>query len=323
MKRIIITSTILLLAFTVNAQSNRSRSESNEPAKKEEVKRPSRSSGNTTRSTTVQPTREDRNQKTQTEQSRIRQQPQVERSSSSRNPSNQQIQERRDQRPEVIDERRSNNQRRDAIRPRVEHSDPVRNQNRVTTPRSETPRQAYRPKTGPQYERERRVYTPNRERRVTRPAPKSYQAYKPIEYRREHYVYRIPPRQTITWNIHMYNEYARFYPDYHLWYYPVGYRIHTVSAYDAYKYIGEVARIYGEVFSAWHARETDEYYLYIGGPWPHQDFTIILEGPDARRFSRHPLRYFNGRHVSAIGLVSVFEGKPEMFLKKKSQIDVY
>ncbi|MGC9341513.1 MAG: hypothetical protein ACP5E3_02340 [Bacteroidales bacterium] len=75
--------------------------------------------------------------------------------------------------------------------------------------------------------------------------------------------------------------------------------------------------------SAWYSRKTDEYYLYIGGPYPYQDLTIILEGHDARRFNRNPLRFFTGRHVAATGLVSVFESKPEMFLKKRSQLDVY
>jgi hypothetical protein len=121
----------------------------------------------------------------------------------------------------------------------------------------------------------------------------------------------------------MYNEYRYLYPNYDLWYYPIGYRIHTISAYDAGAYIGEVARVYGEVFDAWYSRSTDEYYLYIGAPFPYQDLSIVVEGRDARRFSRHPLRYFTGRHVAATGLIGIYEGKPEMFLKKRSQLDVY
>lgn len=121
----------------------------------------------------------------------------------------------------------------------------------------------------------------------------------------------------------MYNEYRYLYPHYDLWYYPIGYRIHTISAYDATMYIGEVARVYGEVFDTWYSRNTDEYYLYIGAPFPYQDFTVVLEGHDARRFSSRPHRFFTGRHVAATGLIGVYEGKPEMFLKKRSQIDVY
>jgi len=86
----------------------------------------------------------------------------------------------------------------------------------------------------------------------------------------------------------MYHNYSSWYPNYNLWYYPYGYRIHTISAYDAYNYIGEIARIYGRVTEVWYSGETREYYLYIGGPYPYQDFTVIVDYSDARRFSRNP-----------------------------------
>lgn len=316
MKRLLYTLSILLLAFSLNAQSNRSRSErsqESQPAKKEEVKRPSRTTNNPSRKENVQRSAQDRS----------RSQSEVRSSSQNRSPENRQMEQRNTQRPDVNRERGSTGQPREAVRPRVEESNPERNRERVAEPRSDNSSNVYRPRSATRYERERRAYTPSRERRVVRPAPKTYHAYKPLEYRRNHYVYRVPPRHSIVWDIHMYNEYSRLYPDYHYWYYPIGYRIHTISAYDAHNYIGEVARIYGEVQSTWYSRETDEYFLYIGGPYPYQDFTIILEGRDARRFNRHPSRFFSGRHVAAIGLVSVYEGKPEMFLKKRSQLDVY
>ncbi|MFW5645068.1 MAG: hypothetical protein ACOCZL_04075, partial [Bacteroidota bacterium] len=181
----------------------------------------------------------------------------------------------------------------------------------------------YNPKTGRRYEAERRSYTYRPDRRAVRPAPKVYHAHKPIEYRRKHYVYRVPPRTSIVWTHNMYREYVYLYPEFKLWYYPIGYRIPTISAYDVGGYIGEVARVYGEVYDVWYSPGTREYYLYIGGPFPYQDFTIVLDRHDARRFSRWPERFFSGRHIAATGLISIYEGKPEMFLKKSNQLRVY
>ncbi len=348
MKNTIIITAILFMAFSLNAQHNRSRSERSkrpEPARKEQVKRSTRSSQSVrqNRSSVRKSDANDQRRKSRS----------VNRSSSAR--SNNDAGERRsvrssssrktdngrsksvtrDSRSRTYNHdnnRRSENRNSPVTRPsRTEresgrHSDNYRRETRREDNRSDrvtsAPRE-YKPRTGQRYEVQRRKYTARHPRRVKRPVTKKYYAYKPIEYRRVHYVYRRPPRHTIIWNISMYHDYVRWYPDFNLWYYPMGYRIHTISAYDAGSYIGEVARVYGEVYSTWYSRQTDEYYLYIGGPYPYQDFTIILERRDARRFSRRPERFFTGRHVSATGLISIFEGKPEMFLKKKRQIDVY
>jgi hypothetical protein len=127
----------------------------------------------------------------------------------------------------------------------------------------------------------------------------------------------------IIWDVHLYHQYRNLYPHYDYWYYPIGYRIHTVSAYDADRYIGEFARIYGRVSEAWYNQETDEFLLYFGEPYPYQDFTVILSNRDARRFSRRPERYFTGKDIAVTGVVSVFDGKPEMVIKRRSQIDIY
>lgn len=327
MKRIIYTLAILLIAFTVNAQSNRSRSErtkKSESTKKEQVQRPARTSTPANRS----------NRNVQRSSDKPKSGPAVNKKNRGNSGNNRStVKNNNSKRSQANPDRgnrssqprtseRQNYQRREAERPRVENRSSGRDQN-ISRERNEPAREAYRPRTGNRYESERRSYSSSHSRRIARPAPKTYHAYKPIEYRRVHYHYRVPPRRAIIWNVHMYHEYVRLYPDYHLWYYPMGYSIHTISAYDAGKYIGEIARVYGEVYNVWYTIETDEYLLYIGGPYPYQDFTIILEGRDARRFNRHPDRYFTGRHVAATGLVSVYEGKPEMLLKRRSQLDVY
>jgi hypothetical protein len=127
----------------------------------------------------------------------------------------------------------------------------------------------------------------------------------------------------IIWDYRMYNDYRYLYPEYTMWYYSYGHRIYTVSAYDVRAYVGELVRVYGIVDEVWYSGQTDEYYLYFGGPYPYNDFTVIMTGRDARKFSRKPTRFFAGRHIAVTGLVSLWEGKPELVVKRKSQVDPY
>lgn len=181
----------------------------------------------------------------------------------------------------------------------------------------------YTPKIGARHVASRKVYSSNKIHRVKRKAPRIKYAHRSLDYRRVHNPYIIPRVASIIWNAHMYREYRNWYPNFKLWYYPYGYRIHTISAYDSYNYIGEIARVYGSVTEVWYSRDTREYFLYIGGHYPYQDFTIVLDSRDARRFSWDPVRYFTNRHLTATGLLSVFEDKPEMQIRKRSQISLY
>lgn len=146
---------------------------------------------------------------------------------------------------------------------------------------------------------------------------------KPVEYRRINHPYHTPVNIHVIWTPAMYREYVRIYPEYRYWYYPTGYRIHTISAYDAMYYVGEVMNVYGRVHDAWYNWDTDEYFLYFGARYPYQDFTVIIQGHKARQFSRRPEIFFEGRYIWATGLISMHHGQPEMVVKRKHQIHIY
>lgn len=172
------------------------------------------------------------------------------------------------------------------------------------------------------FEGERKTYhTPDIER-VHR---KVYHVKRPrsIEYRRIHYAYRVPKHINIVWSPRMYREYILIYPEFRYWYYPYGYKIRTISAYDAAYYIGDVANVYGKVYEAWYSWQTDEYYLYFGAPYPYYDFSVVVPGRKARQFNRNPEIFFEGRYIWVTGLISLHEGKPEMIVRKKHQIHLY
>jgi len=144
-----------------------------------------------------------------------------------------------------------------------------------------------------------------------------------VEVRRVKYPYRPPVYIDIYWTTDMYREYRTWYPEYCCWDYPIGYRIETVSAYDAIYYVGDIARVFGKVHEVYYAYENDEYYLYFGAPYPYQDFSAVVPGWVAREFSRRPIRWFQNRYVAITGLITVYEEKPEILVKRPSQIDRY
>lgn len=145
----------------------------------------------------------------------------------------------------------------------------------------------------------------------------------PVRYKTIRHHYRTPSHVRVVWTPAMYREYRIIYPDFHYWYYPAGYTIVTIPAYNAYFHIGEVRNVYGRIHEVWYSWTTDEYYLYFGGTYPYQDFTVILSGRHARRFHRHPEAFFEGRYIWVTGLVSTFEGKPEILVKRSSQVHLY
>ena len=144
----------------------------------------------------------------------------------------------------------------------------------------------------------------------------------PATYHNHYKVMYYPAYREIIWTNRMYRFYADMYPGY-AWRYPVGYRIQTISAFEARYNIGEVARIYGRVYATWYNRESDDLLLFFGGEFPHQEFTMIIPGNIARRYSWRPEKYFLGQHVLATGLITSYDGSPEMIIKKKHQLDVY
>ncbi len=144
-----------------------------------------------------------------------------------------------------------------------------------------------------------------------------------LEHRRVYYPYRRPARVSVIWTAEMHSEYRRIYPMVKHWHYPIGYRIPTVSAYDASYYRGEVVNVYGKVYEVYYSARADEYILYFGAFYPYHDFTVVIPGHIARSFSHRPERYFNSSYVLVTGLITIYDGMPEIYLSRAYQIRLY
>lgn len=142
-------------------------------------------------------------------------------------------------------------------------------------------------------------------------------------YRSHHHVYRSPANINIIWTPVIHRRFVEIYPMIKVWYYPAGYRIQTISAYDASYYRGEVMNVYGQVNDMFYSRATDEYFLYIGPYYPYHDFTVVVPGWLARSFNPQPMRFFNNKYLATTGLITEFDGIPEIVVKDQMQINLY
>jgi hypothetical protein len=145
----------------------------------------------------------------------------------------------------------------------------------------------------------------------------------PMTYKSNYRALYYPRYSEIIWTRPLHRHYVSLYPHYSAWHYNWGYRIQTMSAFEAEFNVGEIARVYGRVYATWYNNATDDLLLFFGGEYPGQVFTMVVPGNVARRYSWRPERYFLGQHISATGLITMFEGRAEMVLKKRSQLNVY
>lgn len=154
------------------------------------------------------------------------------------------------------------------------------------------------------------------------PRTKVNMHYHHSTYVNRYHVLYYPTYGEIYWNRRMYRDYLRWYPGFH-WNYSYGYRIQTVSIWDAKYNLGEVAMVYGRVYATWYNNETDDYLLFFGGDFPYQQFTAVVPGYIARKYSWRPERFFLGEHVTVTGLITSYDGSPEVVIKNKRQLSLY
>ena len=141
-------------------------------------------------------------------------------------------------------------------------------------------------------------------------------------YLNSYHVLYYPTYGDFYWNRNMYRDYHRWYPGFH-WSYNYGHRIQSISVFDAKYNLGEVAYVYGRVYATWHNNETDDFLLFFGGDFPYQQFTVVVPGHVARKFSWRPESFFLGEHITINGLITTFDGSPEIVVKNKRQLSLY
>ncbi len=152
-----------------------------------------------------------------------------------------------------------------------------------------------------------------------------YPRYRPIpaHVRRERFVYRQPSQYDLIWTPYLFNRFMYFYPANNYWNIEYGRELETISAYDVMNSVGTVRRVYGKVEEVFFSREDYNYILYIGAPFPYQDMSIVIPRVVIRRLTRNPEWYFKNQHIWVIGLIELWEEKPEIVVRDEEQIRRY
>jgi len=144
-----------------------------------------------------------------------------------------------------------------------------------------------------------------------------------IEIRRARYYHRYPRHIDLIWTPLLFHRFMYYYPTHTNWEMEFGSAIETISAYDAEAYAGTVRRVYGKVADVYYSPEDENYILYIGSPFPYQDMSIVIPRNIARNISMSPKWYFDNEYIWVVGLINMWDGKPEVIVRDEDQIRKY
>ena len=95
-----------------------------------------------------------------------------------------------------------------------------------------------------------------------------------------------------------------------------------ISPAEAAKYVGKNATVCGQVASAnFSARSRRRpTFLNLDRPYPNHIFTALIWGDDRAKFSTPPETAYSGKKICVTGMVSIYQGKPEIVVRNPSQI---
>lgn len=176
-----------------------------------------------------------------------------------------------------------------------------------------------------EFHREYRDYDDWYHRRNIRDMNHFYRRYTPVpwEIRRTRYYYRVPHHIDLIWTPLLFHRFMYYYPTHNNWDMEFGNPIETISAYEAREYAGTVRRVYGKVDEVFFSPGDENYILYIGAPFPYQDISVVIPKHIARNITMSPKWFFEDEFVWVVGLINVWEGKPEIIVRDEDQIRKY
>lgn len=99
-----------------------------------------------------------------------------------------------------------------------------------------------------------------------------------------------------------------------------------ISWNQAEHHIGERVTVYGPVVDAHYASTSNgkPTFLNIGKPYPNPArFTVVIWGSNRSYFPSPPESYYYGKMICVTGLVTEYEGAPQIEARNPSQIQEY
>lgn len=77
----------------------------------------------------------------------------------------------------------------------------------------------------------------------------------------------------------------------------------------------------GKIVDGYKSR-TNTVFLNFDKPYPNHCLTAVIFSSAAINFPDDPQKYYEGKTVRIHGLIKEYEGRPEIILKDRSQIEV-
>jgi len=138
------------------------------------------------------------------------------------------------------------------------------------------------------------------------------------------YICRKPVKyKPVVWNRNVHYTYVKWYPEVRYSWYRPGDRIHLYASWQAKKYKGHMASVYGYVYEVYYERNSDTYILYFGDYYPLHEFSVALPGYVARQYSRLPVHFFTHKELVTTGLIEHRAHGPEISVRSARQIELY
>lgn len=88
----------------------------------------------------------------------------------------------------------------------------------------------------------------------------------------------------------------------------------TIAAEDASKHIGETVTICERVYGGKVVSASNTIILYLGGYYPNQALTVVINGADKGKFKGRPETDDRGKDFIVTGKLVNYQGRPAIFV---------
>jgi hypothetical protein len=94
----------------------------------------------------------------------------------------------------------------------------------------------------------------------------------------------------------------------------------TIAAKDAGKHIGQVVTICDKVYNGKFISASNTTVLYLGGDYPNQAFTVVINGAGRGKFKGRPEVDDKGKDFTVTGKLINYQGKPAIVISRPAQL---
>jgi micrococcal nuclease len=95
----------------------------------------------------------------------------------------------------------------------------------------------------------------------------------------------------------------------------------AIGACNAGNYIGEEKTVAGKIADGYKSN-SNTVFLNFEKPYPNQCFTAVIFSSDLINFPENPQSFYEGKIVKVKGVIKEYQGKPEIILKYRSEIEI-